>query len=146
MQVSFSVEKTHLAFFLVGLVVVIGVAYVTAAVPNPGHSWEQIELSAGAWPGLKVEWSEIQGMPAGFADGIDNGTEHISGMFYGLCRYETYTQGCEIFKDAVWPAKEMSGCEVIKCGCESGYTPIPLGSYATSSDYRTGRYFTCYKD
>jgi len=83
MKMEFEVDRTYLFFFLISLLVVGGIGFAVAAVPSPGHSYTQIELPSGAWPGLKaetaasadsVDWSDIQNMPAGFSDGVDQDT------------------------------------------------------------------------
>jgi len=60
-----------LAVFAIGFFVALGVRSVVAgpdsapaaAVPNPGHSYDQIELPAGTWPGLDAD--TLDGMDTG---------------------------------------------------------------------------------
>lgn len=43
MQVFLNVDKTHLAFLTVSILIVTGIAFAAAAVPDPGHSLTDIE-------------------------------------------------------------------------------------------------------
>ncbi len=96
MEFTLSVEKTHLAFFLLGLVVVIGVGYAVAQTAGVSHDYSEVTLPAGAWPGLKVDWSNIQGVPAGFADGTDN--EGALCLIYYNIHQKTCPSGYYIMK------------------------------------------------
>ena len=126
-----------LAIFAVGVY-----AYNTGSPTTSGHTW-----------------NEIAGIPAGFADGVDNvgitseSDPYTSGGLYGYClmRYlwtgSTWGQGTATSecRDAKSPAY-CSGY----CGCASGYTMVTLTGGAGVPSSSTSRYswftFACYKN
>lgn len=55
MKFELNINNKHLLVFVVTVVVVIGLSTGFAEPPNPGHSWEQIEIPVGVWTGLTAE-------------------------------------------------------------------------------------------
>ena len=118
-MVTVNIEKTQLIFLLISILIIMGISLVVAAVPDPGHSYTQIELPAGAWPGLKVNWGEIQNMPAGFADGVDNAGPNLCICIRHLCR--------DIFTDSeVWRPENCATLDSWTSDnpCGSSYRPV----------------------
>ncbi len=123
-MVTIEIEKTHLCFFLVALVVVVGVGLAVAAVPDPGHPMSDIEGLDTNGDGVpdsanSVPWSGITGMPAGFADGTDND----AGSSLCIC---TRHLCLDIWTDSqVWRPESCAklGSWTTTDPCGSGYNP-----------------------
>ena len=148
MQVSFSVEKTHLAFFLVGLVVVIGVGLAVAAVPDPGHSYSQIELPAGAWTGLNADKVDgFDGSQLCKSDGTNcPAAVHVSGGLYGWCR--EYYRGTSLLGGCM--SEPPASCSGNACVCGTGYTKVETGRHHWSPEWEDHVYwyiyYSCHKN
>lgn len=103
-----------LSLFVVGVY-----AYNTGSPTTSGHTW-----------------NEIAGIPAGFADGVDNeGSSLPAHGWYGSGTMKATQNEC-------WNAVEpvyASG----SCYCRDGYTRLIVGAYYLNSNYWL---VTCYKN
>jgi len=144
MQVILNIEKTYLAFFLVALVVVVGVGIAVAQTAGVSHDYSEITLPSGAWPGLKADWNESQNMPADIADGDAVGPE--SGGLYGWCkeyyRGTTLRTPCE--------SEPPASCSGNACVCGADYTRVQTGKFEWYIEWEDKPYsyvyYSCHKD
>ena len=110
-----------LSLFAVGVY-----AYNTGSPTTSGHTW-----------------NEIAGIPAGFADGVDNNDNtYYAGGLYGRC-FESYsTTYYNAYCLSNW-AHEPAYCST-RCQCRSGYERVMTGSTIFDSSARGhGYYWSC---
>jgi hypothetical protein len=115
-------------FIFLGIIFLIGAsvyAYNTGSPTTSGHTW-----------------NEIAGIPAGFADGVDNAgsfTETPNGL-YGWCY--TYNGWCN-YKGSTgyraYPPMYCTSSYSGTCYCASGYEKVMVGSYSSAV------FYACYK-
>lgn len=94
MEIRINIEKQHVVFLLAGFMLVLWAGLVWAgfgAVPNPGHAVSELQtcdadgsilkMVGGQW-GCAIDegsginsWNDLQDIPAGFDDDIDNGVD-----------------------------------------------------------------------
>ena len=56
MKLELNIQRHHLVFLIVAVLIVAGIGAATAYDPAKGwHPWSQIELPAGVWPGLNAD-------------------------------------------------------------------------------------------
>jgi len=138
MKIELNLTKKRF-FVLVGVILVLigvfGVYAYNSVYGNPavmGHSADELE----------VNWDNIDGIPSGFADGVDNDTiAHVSGGLYGYCcSVGTYGGVCP-YTTTTEPAYYSSGCK-----CRDGYTGVNTG-VSPGDPYSEPQYmYSCLKD
>ena len=107
-----------LSLFAVGVY-----AYNTGSPTTSGHTW-----------------NEIAGIPAGFADGVDDMGSTPAGGLYGWAM--TYNGWCNYKGDTSWRTYSPMYCTSSYSGtpeCSSGYEKVMVGSYSSSV------FYSCYK-
>ncbi len=147
MKFTINIEKIHLAFFLVAVVVVMGVGFAVAVDTSlPYHPWDQIELPSGGatWTGLRaenadsadsVEWTNVQNHPdVGCVLYEDaHSVTCPTGMYIaryiqtGLSRSHIMNQPCPTGAYAGWTSITFGHYTTYPENCQTGYTTADYG-------------------
>ena len=126
MRFTINFEKKHF-YLLVSLVIIAGISIAIAVVPNPGHSYDKIEIPDGVWTELDAD----------MLDGVS--IEGVVSIIYQIVRNSPPSANADKIEsvDVYWDGDDLCfgvACEVQSASC-SGNDVVEMACTSVCRDW-----------